>query len=647
MKPETQADYDKLCRLVDHHNRLYYVEAKTEISDGEFDIMLRRLTAMEQQFPKLRTAASPTMRVGGGLLSGFKSSNHIVPMLSIDNIFSVEDLSKRLDALAYPANPGMALWTVEPKVDGLSLSLFYRDGILQEALTRGDGLSGDDVTANARTIRSIPLRLVSAQDEIHIPKVVHIRGEVFMTFKDFAAVNEQRKKEGKELLANPRNGAAGALKQLDTAECARRRLSFVPYHIAYNDSLEWDNVPQETLTQFLFPNVGFKTLEPVQSFANKDNLIEYISKFEAIRAHLPYPVDGAVIKVSDREARDKFGEGTKFVKWAYAYKYAAEEALTKLNSITIQVGRTGVLTPVAELEPVELSGSVISRASMHNRDRLTKLNVKEGDIVRIRKAGEIIPEIISVETRVPDGKTFVFPLTCPSCSTPVVQAELREEGPGVATLCPNSEGCPAQIAGRLEHWCSKGCMDIQDVGETIIASMVKAGVSEIPDLYKLTCEWMEARLDGFGKRRAVITFNAIQKSKSNGFEMVFAGLGVPRCGSGTARKLARCMENMNDLIQAEGARLDFLGAAKKDAIIRWRDNIDTRLLIRRLSDLGVDMKSRTYDPNAAKGILSGKVFVFTGALETMHRSYAENLVEQNGGRASSSVSKNVLCGSRV
>ncbi len=641
MNIEIESQHGELCAQIEHHNHLYYIEAAPEISDAQFDALMARLKLLEAMHPALRHNNSPSQRVGGGLLEGFETKAHVVPMLSLDNIFSADDLSTKLDSMVYTTDAGKPLWTVEPKVDGMSLDLLYLNGNLVQALTRGNGQKGDDVTANARTIRSIPLTL-RPNGLLPVPKTIHIRGEVYMTFKAFETVNEDRKAAGKELLANPRNAAAGAMKQLDTAECARRQLSFVPYHVAFTDNDTWNLMSQVGLTQMAFPKMGFIRLKPTQSFANKDNLLEYIEKFEAMRAHLPYPVDGAVIKIDSREARDKFGEGSKFVKWAYAYKYAAEEAVTMLNSITIQVGRTGVLTPVAELEPVEISGSTVSRASLHNRDRIAQFRVKPGDLVRVRKAGEIIPEIIGVQSR--NGEhPFEFPIKCPECGTEVVQADLEAaEGPGVATICPNTEHCPAQIRGRLEHWCSKGCLDIQDVGESIITEMVKRGITSIPELYDLTKPWMMKYLDGFGERRAQITYNAIMESKVKGFEAVFAGLGVPHCGAGTARKLALRFRDMNDLFKAiveKSNRLEFLGTVKVNALQAWRQDQAVWDLVVSLENRNVSMVSKTYDPKAAEGVLAGKVFVFTGTLETMQRPYAQSLVERNGGRASGSVSK--------
>jgi DNA ligase (NAD+) len=635
------SQHEELCAQIENHNYLYYIQAKPEIPDSQFDALMERLKALEKAHPELKNLDSPTHRVGGGLLTGFDTWDHVVPMLSIDNIFSAENLSSRLDSLIYTTNAGRPLWTVEPKVDGMSLDLHYVRGKLVRALTRGNGLQGDDVTANARTIRSIPLSL-HTNDLFPIPGQIHIRGEVFMTFKDFETVNQHRAGE-KELLANPRNAAAGAMKQLDTSECAKRRLSFVPYHVAFTENETWLHQSQLALTQLAFPKVGFLKLQPVQAFANKDNLLEYIEKFDAIRAHLPFPVDGAVIKIDDREARKTFGEGTKFVKWAYAYKYAAETGITQLKGITIQVGRTGVLTPVAELEPVEISGSVVSRATLHNRDQVTKLNLRIGDLVQVQKKGEIIPGVIGVQTRAINGKPFEFPSICPECSSIVVQADLvAKEGPGVATLCPNVEGCPGQIRGRLEHWCSKSCMDIQDVGETIVAEMVRTGVTSIHELYDLTCEWMLQHLEGFGKRRAEITFNAIQASKDKGFEAVFAGLGVPHCGTGTARKLARRFKDMDDLlncIEKTPEKLAFLGTVKVNALKGWSKEQSVLVLLDRLEVRGISTKSKTYDPKFAEGVLAGKTFVFTGTLPNLERTQAQNLVEQNGGRATGSVSK--------
>ncbi len=652
MSENQVAKYQALCREIERHNYLYYVVAKPEISDTTFDLLMQELIRLETEDPELMSASdSPTRRVGGGFIEGFQTVPHMVPMLSLDNIFNEEDLSKRLDALTY-MSPSEAMWIVEPKIDGLSLDLKYENGKLFQALTRGDGEQGDDVTANAFTIKSIPLNLTwkalhhyEASEKLtqflnRFPKVIHIRGEVFMTFKDFEAVNAARVKGGEEPMANPRNAAAGALKLLDPKECARRRLSFIPYHIAFQ-SHPWEPSPtgllpvtQGILLEWLHA-LGFAELDPVKQCCTKEEVLDYIAKFEAIRSHLPYPVDGAVLKINNIAIRRHYGEGTKAVKWAYAYKYAAEQADTKLKSITIQVGRTGVLTPVAELEPVLVSGSTISRATLFNRDRVMKLGVKPGDIVTILKAGEIIPQVIAVKTHL--GSAWTFPDHCPECHTEVQQADLiQDEGPGVATICPNYE-CPAQIRGRIKHWCSS--MDMKDIGEALVDNLVSnLEVKDPADLYMLSPTRLMT-LPGVAESKASNTMLAIESSKMNGLELVLAGLGIPRVGGGVSRKLAKVFKDIDDLITTDTTRLNFLGGATAQTILDWSQDARSKKLVSKLKAARVNMTSKTYNPNAANGVLSGKTFVFTGTLSSMDRPYAQSLVERNGGRATGSVSK--------
>lgn len=646
MSEELYRQYRDQCQLIEEHNYRYYVQAAPTISDPAFDALMQQLQFFERDHPEIAAPDSPTQRVGGQLLEGFAAKPHIVPMLSLDNIFSFGDLEKRLDQLTYePESPRYSLWTVEPKVDGMSMDLMYENGVLVQALTRGNGQVGDDVTANARTIKSIPLNLnnklrAHGSKEI-IPSIMHIRGEVFMTFEDFKVVNAARQAAGGETLANPRNAAAGAMKQLDTKECARRRLSFLPYHLAWADN--WLHAPDNQVGLIgWFHSMGFNTFKEVMGFRDKAALIDYVAKFEALKAQLPFPVDGAVVKVNVFKERDAFGEGSKSVKWAYAYKYAAEQAETKLRDITVQVGRSGTLTPVAELEPVELGGTTVKRASLHNRDQVTKLGLRLGDIVTVLKAGEIIPQVVSVKIRNTNSPLWQFPTVCPECGTEVQQADLkRAEGPGVATLCPNTKDCPAQVRGRLEHWCSKECMDIQDVGETVIATLVKHGVTQITDLYRsgVEIDWIK-QIPGMAGQRGMNTVQAIIDSRTRGLEHVLAGLGIDNIGAGTSRKIAKVVKELEDIpSMAAVGKLAFLGGIKVQSLQEWFGEANNEKLLTHLKELGVSLTSKTYNPELSNGILAGKTFVFTGTLSTLERSQAEAMVERNGGRATGSVSK--------
>lgn len=620
----------------------YYVLGKPTKTDAEYDFLMRQIQQIELTFPGLRTPDSPTMRVGSDLATGFQKVAHRLPMLSLDNIFDREELTTRLQQLRQHSSLELA-WVVEPKIDGLSIDLLYRDGQLVQALTRGDGETGDDVTANAKTIRSIPLRLCYRDRQDLVPSEMNIRGEICMLDADFELVNLERQRLGDEPLANPRNGAVGALKQSDPRECARRRLTFIPYHLAWCS----DDQPHPR-TQFELPtwfaSMGFRGLvreNESMAFNQWESLVEWITIFEAKKRMLGYPTDGAVIKLNNFGDRTKLPPSSKSVRWAYAYKYAPETADTRINAITIQIGRTGILAPVAELDAVELAGTTVRRASLHNQDMIAALDICIGDTVRVQKAGEIIPQIVSVTVRGHDRKAYAFPDKCPECQTPVVRAKVQgEDEEGVAFMCPNTKKCPAQIRGRLEHWCSKPAMDIQDVGPTIVDMLVKAGCDSPDKLYEARVAGL-AVIDGFGTRRSELVVDAIQDSKGRGLERVLVGLGIPGVGIGTAKKLARRFQHINDLFNADETTLKQVVGVTDVAIrklLAWVADDDNTDLVVRLEQVGVIMSSSSYNPNTATGAFAGKSVVFTGSID-MDRDKAQAAVEAQGGRCPSSVSK--------
>ena len=634
--------HTRLCVELNEHNYNYYVLAQPTISDADYDAKMKQLQTLERQFPDLRTPDSPTNRVGSDLLEGFEKHQHRVPMLSLDNIFEADELEQRLKELEVGAEPEHCVWVVEPKIDGLSLDLLYENGLLVRAVTRGNGEIGDDVTKNAKTIRSIPLRLKYRDSQMLVPKDINIRGEVFMTFDDFSAVNQERSEAGEELLANPRNGAAGGLKQLDVAACARRRLSFIPYQVAWASDDQPRPYFQDEQTGW-FASLGFRALtRPYEmvGFTSRQDLMNYIVRFEAMKRHLPYPTDGAVIKLNSIMNRGRFMPSSKSVRWGYAFKYAPETADTKLTAITIQVGRTGVLAPVAELEAVELSGTTVRRASLHNQDMISTMDICIGDTVTVQKAGEIIPQITKVSVKGHDRKPFVFPDRCPDCDGPVVKAPINDgEDEGVALVCSNTIRCPAQVRGRIEHWCSKPAMDIQDVGPTIVEMLTTAGVKEPADLYECKAGGL-ASIPGFGGRRADKTVEAIQASKTRGLEGVLVGLGIPGVGVGTSKKLARAFPNMRAILTATTADLGKVVGLREVTITKlceWRSGHWAEQ-IARLEKLGVSMDSKSYNPETANGVFAGKSVVFTGTI-SMDRAEAQALVEAQGGRCPGSVSK--------
>lgn len=638
MTPAIQNLHARLVSEIRQHDLDYYVLARPSLPDSEYDAKMRQLQGLERQFPELKTPDSPTHRVGSDLLEGFEKQAHRVPMLSLDNIFDGEVLEKQADEFLPCVEPDKPFVVVEPKIDGLSLDLLYENGVLVRALTRGNGEIGDDVTVNARTIKTVPLKLLG-----DVPREMNIRGEVFMYYKDFDYVNQIRSENGEEPLANPRNGAAGALKSLDPGACAQRRLTFIPYHLAWCSDDKPHPKYQDAMSGW-FASLGFRSLVNANEFAvcwTKDELCNFIIRFEALKRHLPYPTDGAVIKLNCFSMRNRFPASSKSVRWAYAYKYAPETADTKLNSITIQVSRTGVLAPVAELEPIELAGTVVRRASLHNQEMIRSMDICVGDTVTIQKAGEIIPQVLRVSVKGQNRQPFEFPKRCPDCGGMVVSAPTNDgEDEGVALVCSNTPECPSQVKGRLEHWCSKAGLDIQDVGPTITEKLYAHGTRSPEQLYQLTVQDL-ADIPGFGSRRAQITVEAILASKHAPLHQVLAGLGIPGVGQGTSKKLARAFPDMNAFMQASQPDLEKvvgLATGQIEKIINWR-NGGYSAVVSRLERTGLTMRSTTYNPGAATGAFAGKSVVFTGTLETLDRDKAKAMVESQGGRSPGSVSK--------
>ena len=507
-----QKRHAQLVEEIRAHDHAYYVEAQPKISDRDYDRLYHELLELEKEFPKLASADSPSQRVGGAPLSAFKSVRHSVPMLSLDNTYSEEeirDFVKRLEKLL----PGEKLdWIVEPKVDGVAISLRYENGVLVTGATRGNGTEGDDVTANLKTIRSVPLSLkISHRDaepqrkqkdfseESSVPlslggkisSVLEVRGEVFMPVAGFEKLNAERKAAGEELYGNPRNTAAGSLKQLDPKIVATRPLDVVIYGIS---EIGAQNITSQSELLAWLKKLGFKTPEKTWHCHSAEELIAAIHELDKVRKKFPYETDGAVIKLNSFTQRERAGFTAKAPRWAIAYKYAPEQAETKLNSITIQVGRTGALTPVAELEPVFLAGSTISRATLHNEDYIREKDIRLGDTVTIEKAGEVIPAVVSVVLKKRGGgeKKFNFPKTCPECGSKVAKEIGGDEEEGSVWRCVNPD-CPAQIRGRIEHWCARGAMDIEGGGEVLAAQLVKNNlVRDVADLYSLTLEHVAA-----------------------------------------------------------------------------------------------------------------------------------------------------------
>ena len=687
---EAQKRHAQLVEEIRRHDHAYYVEARPVISDQDYDRLYHELLDLEKQFPELATPDSPSHRVGGAPLSEFQSVRHAVPMMSLDNTYSqeeVRDFVKRVQKLL----PDEKLeWVVEPKVDGVAVSLRYENGVLVTGATRGDGATGDDITANLKTIRSVPLTLVGTRstasptskirDAVEsVPTVLEVRGEVFLPLVGFEKLNAERKSAGEEMFANPRNAAAGSLKQLDPKIVAKRPLDILLYGIGTPASgmarlglLPEHAVPeagapqsQVELLNFL-KSLGFKTPERTWFCKSEDELLAAIAELDKVRKKFAYETDGAVIKLNSFEQQRRVGATAKAPRWAIAYKYAPEQAETKLNAITIQVGRTGALTPVAELEPVFLAGSTISRATLHNEDYIREKDIRIGDTVVIEKAGEVIPAVVSVvlKKRAGGEKKFHFPKTCPECGATVSRSNQRaadilsadlDEKSGTAseTLAARSEDeyaiwrcvnpdCPAQIRGRIEHWCSRGAMDIEGGGEALAALLVKSNlVRDAADLYELKLEAVVA-LERMGEKSAKNFLDALAASKSRDLWRLLFGLGILHVGAGVAKSLARHFLTLDDIFTASAEQLieaEDIGEIIAESLVNWHSDARNQKLIERLRVAGLNFKSELYRPAAKAGPLAGKTFVLTGTLPTLTREEAKAKIESLGGKVTGSVSK--------
>jgi DNA ligase (NAD+) len=650
-----QKRHTELAEDIRRHDHAYYVEAKPVISDQEYDRLYRELIDLETAFPDLRTPDSPSQRVGGKALEGFASVQHLRPMMSLDNTYSQEEV-RQFIARAQKLLPNEKLeWTVEPKIDGIAVNLRYERGVFTVGATRGDGTTGDDITVNLKTIRSIPLKLRSPRSKVQSPKsaqvdlfaagddelpaVLEVRGEVYLRLAGFKKLNEERIAAGDEPFANPRNATGGSLKQLDTSAVARRPLDMIVYNAGH---IAGGKVP-DTQTEFIdwLKALGFKTPDKLWLCRSEEEVLEAIDALDTIRKKFDYDTDGAVIKLNSIPLREKLGATSKAPRWAFAYKYAAEQAETKLKAITIQVGRTGALTPVAELEPVLLAGTIVKRATLHNEDDMRRKDIRVGDTVIIEKAGEIIPAVVQVMTAKRTGaeREFQFPKTCPECGSKVSRVSAESEQ--VVLRCTNPD-CPAQVRGRIEHWCARGAMDIEGGGEALVAQLVAHGlVQDVADLYKLT-EGELLQLERMGEKSARNFLAAIEASKSRDLWRLLFGLGILHVGSGVAKALARAFPNLDDLMLASIDQLNAVedvGEVIAQSLVHWFSDSRNRDLIHRLRKAGLNFESSIYTDAAATGAFAGKTFVLTGTLPTMTREEAAAKIEALGGKVSSSVSK--------
>lgn len=612
----------ELTKQLEYHNDRYYNMDSPEISDYEYDMMLRELENLENEFPSLKSPLSPTNKVGGSAGEKFSEVVHIVPMESLHDSFShdeLRDFDRKVKAVAPNAR-----YVAEPKFDGLSVSCEYRNGVFVRGSTRGDGTVGEDVTENLMTIRSLPKRIENA------PEFLEVRGEVYMSYKSFEDLVRQQEENDEKPFKNPRNAAAGSLRQKNAKITAQRKLDIFIFNIQQVEGVEITSHHQslDYLAQLGFPTSFYNVYDDIEDVINE---IESIGNK---RGEYEYAIDGAVVKVDEFSVRELLGSTAKYPKWAEAYKYPPEEKSTKLIDVEINVGRTGVLTPVGIFEPVLLAGTTVSRATLHNADFIEEKGICIGDTVIIRKAGEIIPEVLSVSEHGENSVPYEFPKICPSCNSPVVRDEKE-----AAIRCTNTD-CPAQLMRHLIHFVSRDAMDIDGLGPAVLEQLSESGLVKSPaDLYKLTEENISA-LERKAEKSAQNLIKAIEKSKSNElYRLVFA-LGIRNIGLKAAKILCENFANIDDLMNAELTQISSIegfGDIMAESVVNYFSLESTKNLISELKSLGLEMRPSQQRANG--GIFEGKTFVLTGTLPTMKRSEAAKLIEANGGKTSSSVSK--------
>jgi DNA ligase (NAD+) len=640
--------HEELAEEIRRHDHAYYVLAQPTISDLAYDRLYRELADLEAQSPGLIGPDSPTQRVGGQPLEEFKPVQHLEPMYSLDNTYSQSELREFVNRVQRLL-PGETLeWVVEPKIDGVAINLRYDKGALTCGATRGDGTTGDDITANLRTIRSIPTRLRAVHPEAGrlakvIPELLEARGEVYLTKTGFQKLNAQRRAAGEEPFANPRNAAAGSLKQLDPRIVAKRPLDVILSGLGRVQGGD-EEPPQHDEMLGWLKGLGFKTPGRVWHCRTADELEAAIGELDKARESFPYGTDGAVVKLNSYAQRERLGFTAKAPRWAIAYKYAAEQAETVLKGVTVQVGRTGALTPVAELEPVLLAGSTISRATLHNEDYIRQKDIRVGDTVTIEKAGEVIPAVVDVVLTRRTGKEapFRFPRTCPECGSRVSRAAgLAEGDEGVVWRCLNPD-CPAQVRGRIEHWCARAAMDIEGGGEVLVRQLVGAGLArDVADLYSLSLPDV-ANLERMGEKSARNFLDGLEASKQRDLWRVLYGLGILHVGAGVAKALGRRFATLDDLFAAGVDQLvqcEDVGEVIARSIVQWHGDEGNKALLERLRKAGVNFKSAACQPHAKGGPLAGKTLVLTGTLPNLKREEATAKIEAAGGKASGSVSK--------
>lgn len=619
---EIKKQIDSLRETIKYHNNLYYNSDNPEISDYEYDVLQRKLRKLEEEYPEFKSADSPTVTVGGVADQKFSPVIHNVKMESLQDAFSFEELTefnKRVMAVN-----SKTTYSVEPKIDGLSVSLEYENGKFVRGSTRGDGVTGENITENLLTVKSIPKELKGFDGNIEV------RGEVYMSHSSFAELVKRQELNEEKVFKNPRNAAAGSLRQKNAKITAERDLDIFVFNV---QRIEGKTLNSHTESLDFLKSIGFTVLPFYKKFSDFREVLNEITRIGESRGSLPFDIDGAVIKVDDLNEREVIGSTSKFPKWAIAYKYPPEEKETKLQNIEVNVGRTGALTPVAVFEPILLAGTTVSRATLHNEDMIIDKNINIGDTIVVRKAGDIIPEVVSLKQKGENKDYFKMPEFCPSCGAPVT----REVGESVIR-CTNAD-CPAQLLRHLIHFVSRDAMDIDALGPAVIEALVNSGKVKTPaDLYRLTRDDISS-LDRLGEKSADNIINSIEKSKNNDAGRLVFALGIRHIGSKAANLLTEHFKNIDNIINAgfdEINGIDGFGEVMSQSVVEFFSLPQTKELIAELKTFGVKMTSTN---KKSSDILAGKVFVLTGTLPNLSRKDASQLIEENGGKTSSSVSK--------
>ncbi len=627
-REEAKREIEKLTEELLRHNYLYFVKNQPEISDYEYDMLLRRLKELEERYPEFKLPYSPTSRVGGQPVEGFETVKHSIPMISLDNAYNEGELlnfNERVEKiLGYSVE-----YTAEPKIDGIGLALIYKNGILTSAITRGDGIQGDNVIENAKTITNIPLKIYD-----NVPETFEVRGEVFLPFETFRQINKEKEENGEEVFANPRNAVAGTIRLKDPKIAAKRKMKMYCYQVITEETF----LPDSHFERLkLLNKLGFSTPPHTLKLKNIKEVIEYCKRFEeAIKPALTFPVDGMVIKVDNVKLWDVLGTTAKFPRYAIAFKFKPEQATTKVLDVTFQVGRTGIITPVAELEPVKLAGTTVKRATLHNFDEIKRLDVRIGDTVFVEKAGEIIPKVVKVAVSKRSGKEKAIepPKNCPVCGEPVVQFEGE-----VAIRCINPS-CPAILKNSILHFVSRDAMDIRGMGESLVDRLMEKNLlKDFSSIYELKKEQI-ASLERMGEKSAENLLKEIEKSKQKPFHNVLYALGIRYVGQKAAKLLATHFKSIDNLINAsveQIAEIEGIGEKIAESVKKYFSLKHNLELIEKLKKHGLQFK--TEEKEKGEQPLKGLTFVLTGELENFTRKEATEFLESLGAKVSSSVSK--------